>query len=148
MERPQNLAVELKCIANLMRRMVEHHPDRNQFLNLTSMQIWVMEYLYINQDKEIFQRDLETEFQVRRSTITGILQGMEKKNLIRREPVERDARLKQLIPTQEALDLFKDCLKEVDEFEAVMLKGVTQEELDLFLTVIEKIKSNLEGNIT
>ena len=53
-----------------------------------------------------------------------------------------------MIPTQEALDLFKDCLKEVDEFEAVMLKGVTQEELDLFLTVIEKIKSNLEGNIT
>lgn len=42
----------------------------------------------------IFQKDLETEFCIGRSTVTNILNLMEKKGFVRRESVSYDARLK------------------------------------------------------
>ena len=60
------------------------------------MQGWIIGYLYQNRDKEVFQRDIQEQFSIRRSTVTGILQLMEKNGLITRSSVERDARLKKL----------------------------------------------------
>ena len=51
---------------------------------------------------DIYQKDVEKEFQIRRSTATGTLQILEKNGFIRREPVKQDARLKKLVPTDKA----------------------------------------------
>ena len=55
-------------------------------------------------DKVVFiiRKDIEEEFQIRKSTVTGILQLMEKNGFIYRESVEKDARLKRIVPTKKA----------------------------------------------
>ena len=75
------------------------------------MQRWVIGYLSEHEGKDVFQRDLEEEFSVRRSTATGILQLMEKNELITREPVSHDARLKKLVLTPKAIEIQKRLLK-------------------------------------
>ena len=40
-----------------------------------------MRYLFINMDKEIYQKDIEKNFVVRRSTASGILDTMEKNGM-------------------------------------------------------------------
>ena len=45
---------------------------------------------------EVYQKDVEEFFYLRRSTVTQTLQAMEKNGLIRRSSVARDARLKKL----------------------------------------------------
>ena len=52
---------------------------------------------YNNRDRDIFQKDVETEFSIGRSTVTNILKLMEKKGYIRREAVPQDGRLKRLV---------------------------------------------------
>ena len=136
--------VELKSVVNLICRQLVQPPSSMGEEYLTPMQVWVIEYLYENQHEDVFQRDLEAEFNVRRSTVTGILQGLERKGLIRRESVDQDARLKKLTLTDEAVTIHKDMLHRVVLMEQKMTEDITDEEWIVFYQVLEKIKRNLK----
>lgn len=82
---------------------------------------------------------------MRRSTATVILQLMEKNGMIRREKVDYDARLKKIVLTDKALDLHKQIDREIKLFEKQICEGITQEEMQAFWNVTEKIKQNLIG---
>ena len=83
-----------------------HQIDRLMFRNLSSrvraegldevtlMHGWVMRYLYENREQVICQKDIEHTFDIRRSTVTNIIQLMEKKGYVERRSVPGDARLK------------------------------------------------------
>ena len=44
---------------------------------------WIIGYLYRHRDTPVFQRDIEREFSITRSTVTNILQLMERKGVYR-----------------------------------------------------------------
>lgn len=52
-----------------------------------------------NENRDVYQRDVEQWFHIRRSSVTAILQGMEQDGFITRCSVEKDARLKRLAAT-------------------------------------------------
>ena len=54
---------------------------------------WVMRYLYENRDRVICQKDIEHTFDIRRSTVTNIIQLMEKKGYVERSRSEEDRRV-------------------------------------------------------
>ena len=85
-----SFCLEWKMVSNLMRHSANACTTCVEATNLTRMQLFILEYLYQHQEQDVFQRDLEAEFHVRRSTVTGILKGMEKKGLIQRLSVEED----------------------------------------------------------
>ena len=89
-----------------------------QIEGLTAIQCIVLDYLYENGARDVFQRDLEVEFQIRRSTVTGILQGMERRGLISRQPVEQDARLKKLVLTEAGLRIHAKAEQHMREVES------------------------------
>ena len=95
----------------------------------------------------MFQRDLEAEFHVRRSTVTGILKGMEKKGLIQRLSVEEDARLKRIILTPQAKSLHRQVEMAVVRMEKIALRGLSKAEIEVFLEILEKMKANLQEDM-
>lgn len=48
---------------------------------------YIISYLCENEDKNIFQRDIEREFDLSRSTVSTILKELEKEGLIERKSV-------------------------------------------------------------
>ena len=69
---------------------------------LTNMQSLVLHYIaFQTVERNLYQKDVEKAFQIRRSTATGILQFLEKEGYIYRESVDRDARLKKDCPYRE-----------------------------------------------
>ena len=77
-----------------------------QRLGLTGIQSRVIHFILIKSaEGPVYQRDVESAFGVSRSTVTGMLQQMEKDGLIRRVSVASDARLKSLVPTEKAVHL-------------------------------------------
>ena len=48
--------------------------------DLTMMQCWIIRFLYEHEEEEVYQRDIEAELSIARSTATGILKLMEKKS--------------------------------------------------------------------
>ena len=89
-------------------RMLNHQLKRNQKPEeaveddeLTPMQRHILNYILLETlHRDIYQKNLEEEFQVRKSTVSGILKLIEKNGFIYRESVKEDARLKR-IPSHE-----------------------------------------------
>lgn len=136
--------VELKSIVNLICRKIGQQPFCNGEENLTTVQFWMIEYLYENQNRDIFQRDLESDFNIRRSTVSGILQNLERKGLIRKQSVNQDARLKKITLTEDAVSIHQEMFQRVAEMEETLTENITKEEWIVFYKVLEKIKSNLK----
>ena len=99
-ETPQVIPAQLRRVNNLIFRKIGQIARTNGVEAVTPMHGWIMEYLYRNSDTPVFQRDIEREFSITRSTVTNILQLMERKGYIARRSVEQDARLKQLVLTE------------------------------------------------
>ena len=98
-EVPQVIPAQLRRVNNLIFRKIGQIARTNGVEAVTPMHGWIMEYLYRNSDTPVFQRDIEREFSITRSTVTNILQLMERKGYIARQSVAQDARLKQLVLT-------------------------------------------------
>lgn len=145
MEPKQNLGMELRTILNLLCRQQGMDQKKCFYEEITPVQVWVLDFLFANQDKEIYQKDLEHELQVRRSTATGILQGMEKKGFIVRESVSHDARLKKLVLTSRVAEIHKDISIQQEEMEARLMQGISKEEKEMLFQILEKIKRNLSN---
>src|SRR5690606_32706222 len=103
MDLPKSIAFEIKVLATLLKRNLDAGRDDTGKESLTGMQGWVLGYLKGNTERDIFQRDLEKEFNIRRATVSGVLQLMERNGLIVREPVEHDARLKKISLTEKGI---------------------------------------------
>ena len=116
-----------------------------QSLGLTGVQSRVMHYILVKSaDGPVFQRDVEAVFGLSRSTATGILQSMEKNDLILRESVASDARLKSLIPTQKAAYLDAQVGEYLRNTEQCLTRGLSNAQLALFLETVAHMSKNMD----
>ncbi|EDS71857.1 MarR family transcriptional regulator [Anaerofustis stercorihominis] len=109
---------------------------------VTGIQSKVLYYIS-KQKSDIFQKDIEAQFHTSRATASGLLQLLEENGLIRRECVDYDARLKKIIITQKGLDIKESIGKEIDKTEAKLKLGISDDEIDTFLKVCDKMLINL-----
>ena len=143
MEKKNALGYQIKSLERMIYHRHTLSATRSYVDSLTGTHGWVIRYLYENKDNDIFQRDIEKNFGVRRSTVTSMLQIMEKNGLITRGSVPYDSRLKKITPTEKALELHRRISDEIDAIEAELSAGLSEEEIAAFISTIEKIKKNL-----
>ena len=112
--------------------------------NVTRNNGWILNYLAHHSDRDIYQKDIENDFCIRRSTVSKVIRLMEAKGLIRRETVPSDARLKKLVLTPDGKKLQAAIERDQQETERLLRQGVTEEELQVFFQVMEKFKKNIQ----
>jgi len=104
---------------------------------------------YINKCNErgidVFQKDIEHEFGITRSTASKVISLMEKKDLIIRVESSLDLRLKKLVLTKKAKALSDSCRDDLLSFDKSLLKGFTSEEEELLLSFLDRIEKNIES---
>lgn len=135
----KNLSILINKIANQLKRKMDK--EMNENYNLTKTQSLVLSY--INSNKEIYQKDIEKRFSIRRSTATEILNLMEKRNLIKRTPSKIDKRLNNIEITEEGIKLEKVGKEKIKELEKHMTKSLTKEEKKELIRLLEKVEQNL-----
>ena len=120
----------IQILSHSMRR---HNPTEViENDDLTTMQKHVLKFILLEtMHRDLYQKDIEEEFQIRKPTVTGILKLMEKNGYIYRESAKQDARLKQIIPTEKAEKIRPAILKSIEEGEAKMLRGIPKEDVEL-----------------
>ena len=132
-------------------RILNHQLKRNQKPEealeddeLTPMQRHILNYILLETlHRDIYQKNLEEEFQVRKSTVSGILKLIEKNGFIYRESVKEDARLKRILPTKKAEALRPSILEHIHETEIRMTEGVSEQDLFLCKKVLYQMCQNL-----
>ena len=143
-DRQNSIGFTIRRMSNLLRRkMAELAPPPEDRDGMTDMGCEIMEFLCEHVDRELFQRDVEEVFCIRRSTASRFLQKLERDGLLLRQSVARDARLKKLVPTERALALHSEVGAKSQVAESLMARDLTPEELARFLATAKKIQENL-----
>lgn len=143
MGRKKEVGHEIHVLSNMIGRKIDEEKRQRNMADVSPVQSWVVRYLHEHKGEEICQRDLERDFNVTRSTVTGILQIMEKKGYILRVSVPTDARLKKILLTEKGEELYYKVRDHIHETETFLVKGMTEEEVEQLLFLLRKIKNNL-----
>lgn len=131
-------------VSHQLKRQMFDETDTEEQRELTNMQKHILHFILLeSMQRDLYQRDLEKEFKVRRSTATGALQLLEKKGYLYREPVKEDARLKKIVPTKKALLLRSKLLESIRRREEQIRRGIPPEDMDVFIRVLKQISENL-----
>ena len=141
------IGFEIKALNNLIKRRVEMSETKEEVEHLTGVHGFVIGYISDHDDEDIFQRDIEEKFEIRRSTATGIINLMEKNGLIIREKVDYDARLKKLVLTDKAREINKLVEDDISRIEKTITKGIDEADLEIFCRVVNKMKDNLNNDM-
>lgn len=141
-----SIGLIIKLLKNDADRQFETLARKNGMDDLTSNHGRILGYLYSNMDKDIFQKDIEQEFNISRATVSNLVQLVEKKGYIRREAISEDARLKKLVLTEKGIDSHKKALKTINEFEQALTFNLSEEEIKEFIRLIGKIRQGLIDN--
>ena len=130
--------------------MLSHEMKRNQPIDkvikadLTIMQKHILKFILLEtMHKDLYQKDIEEEFQIRKSTVTGYVQLMEKNGYLTRESVKGDARKKRLVPTEKAEGLRQAILEDIKLSEKRMEKGIPEEDVITCKHVLYQVLQNL-----
>ncbi len=145
MEKKRSLGFTVCTLGNAMKRRIDERISRCVPCVTTRTHGWVIAYLADHEGEEIFQRDIEAQMGVRRSTVTGILQLMEKNGLIVREPVARDARLKKLSLTPKAREAHMAIRQTIEQNEREMMSCLTPEEQETFFALADKLTAGINA---
>ncbi len=90
--------------------------------------------------EDIYQKDLESEFHIRGSSVTGVLQLMEKKGLITRECSSRDGRLKRILPTAEGIRMHEIVSNNIIQNERGLKSVLTEDEITAIRQILKKLR--------
>ena len=126
---------------NLLSRMLKRRLNVTlQGLGITAIQSRVMFYIMDHcLEGPVFQRDVE------QATATGILQQLEEKDLLRRESVPSDARLKNLVPTPRAAELDAEVRACLRQTEVLLTRGLSEGQVQLFKETLAAMIRNLDA---
>ena len=141
----RKIGFELHKSSRLIKRYMDSDAAKSYADKLTGTHGWAIGYLYHNRDRDIFQKDFEQEFNIRRSTASTILSLMEKNGLINRESVDYDARLKKITLTDKAIEIQTFVDAAFGRMEDMLGQGISDEELEIFFSVLDKICKNLNN---
>lgn len=137
---------ELGRNVHMLSRLLKRNTDIEVTkYGITGVQSAMIGFIYEEtRKKDVFAKDIEKAFDLRRASSAGLIQNMEKNGLIKREMVGNDARLKKIVLTEKALELRRKLDKSIKNMEKKMQEGLTKEEVEKYLELTKKMAENLE----
>ena len=134
-----------KYIQIVSRQLKRNMDETLSKYNVTGVQSMVIGYIYKKSKKgEVFAKDIEEEFEMRKATVAGIIQLMESNGFIERKAKEGDCRLKSIVLTSKALEIQAIVKKQVNIAEKNIVNEMTKEEQKHFLELLKQASRNLE----
>ena len=90
----------------------------------------------------VYQKDIEAEFKIRRSSVSSVLDTMEKNGYVIRKQTQQDARLKQLVLTEKAKEMSQQHREAINRFEKNLVKNMSVEETETLKYLLNKVLEN------
>lgn len=137
------VALALRNIDHKTRRFIDNNLKKKTIERVTGTNGFIIGYIAENSHRDVFQRDIEREYGITRSTTSKIISLMISKGLIETGKVSSDGRLKKLMLTKKAkklAELMQDDSREVDK---KLTNGFTPDEIKTLLGYLARIEKNL-----
>ena len=106
---------------------------------ISSRNFWILRYLDTHRDQDVFQKDLESAFKIRRSTVSKTVELMELKQLLVRQSVNGDARKKRLLLTPKADAILAEMAEAVDALERDVRAIFSPQDYDTIMRLLRQL---------
>ena len=132
---------EIKSFENEFRRKVIIKDKKIMISNYSQVQ--VIKYLMDNINKDISQKELENVLGIRKSTMSGILDTMEKRNIIKRVSSDIDRRSKIIKLSDDNIRHHREVVKKMKSINNIITKDIPSDKLDIFFEVLDMMRENM-----
>lgn len=136
----KHIGKEIIILSNKMKRYLN---NKKSEYDITNSQSRILRFLYFN-NKDIFYNDLEKEFDLRGSSINGLIDNLIKKNYINVDVCISDKRKKKITLSDKGKKLATILVKEITEFENDLNDSLTKEELTNLYTILDKLHNFID----
>lgn len=136
--------VELRSLSHRIHRFFQNSPNKRAVESVTGTNSWIIGYLADHEGMDVFQKDIEKEFDITRSTASKVIDLMEQKGLVERQTVPHDARLRKLVLTEKSRQLVNLICIDKENLEKTLTKGFSDEEKATLTEYILRMRNNLE----
>lgn len=141
MKNRKHIGKEISIISNKIRRKIDQEVSK---YGLTGVQAKIVGFVYsASKNQDVFQKDIENNFKIRSSSVTSVLQLMEKKGYIKRVSVCEDARLKKIMLTDKGDEVREAVFNIIDNIENQIEEEITDEELNFLFNIFDKLSEKL-----
>lgn len=137
------IGCKINYVSNIIKRKIEKLESIEALERVSGTNSFIL--VYISEKEIVFQKDIEKEFGITRSTASKVISLMESKGMIIRKSVHNDLRLKQLVLTDDAKMFVESVKKDLKSFEKRLTLGLTKEEKDILLSIMNKLENNILG---
>ncbi len=117
--------------------------NRYKKLDITPVQSRIIMVIASKKDG-MYQKEIEDFIPCNKSTLSAILNTMEKNELIKRVDSEIDSRRKVIILTDKALEIVRYLKEDKKVLDHILLDNITDEEYRLFSDILHKLRNNME----
>nr|WP_317852879.1 MarR family transcriptional regulator [Mammaliicoccus sp. Marseille-Q6498] len=131
-------------IQKAYKKMKVNHDFYLQKFDLSESKFTIMMLLSYEKDMTMSPSDLSEKIGSKKSTITGVLKGLEKRNLIVRKALPNDKRTNYVQLTPEGLEKLQAFLPSNYEVVSRIFDVFSEEEKEQFYALTNKLKNNLE----
>ncbi len=135
---------ELRILSRNINNYFINYGNRKKIDKMTGSGGWIISYIAENYNRDVFQRDLEKEFDITRSTASKNVDLLVENGFITRESVDYDARLKKLVLTDKAREVFKIMRSDRADLETQMLEGFSDDEKKQLRSFLKRLAANLD----
>ena len=139
----KDIYCQIKELEILICRLI-HSKNPNIIKPPTITQARIMKYIFENNSKDIYQKDLEKALNLRRATVSEVLATMERKGLIIRSENPNDARSKKIELAQLDNNKKRQIKEQMQQLEQALTQDISKEELLTFSLVLRKMQNNIK----
>jgi DNA-binding MarR family transcriptional regulator len=108
-------------------------------------QQWLLLKILLEEKKGMIQNDLAFVTNRNKASLTRLLNVMEKNDLVKRKPSKKDSRKNLIYCTQTGTDLFLKMKPLMLNSLQTLQKGISKDEMKLFIDIMSKIQTNIKN---
>mgnify|MGYP003817867549 CR=1 FL=1 len=132
------------AIMNFSRQLRQESDRILQENDINTLQARILCFVSRNEKEPLCQRDFQEKFFARGSTISGIVDTMEKEGLLSRIPEERDKRKNRVVLTEKGKTAANRCHAIFEDIDRQVTSTLDGKEAERFISIMGKLQTSLE----
>ena len=140
----RKIGIDIHRLDNRIRRYVQRSVTQYEMEAVSGTNGRIVRFLSEHADRDVYQKDLESEFGITRSTASRVLRLMEQKGLVERQSVPHDARLKKLLLTERSRKLVQQMCQTGTTVDTRLLSGFSSQGVQTLYGFLDRMFQNLE----
>lgn len=127
------------------KKMADAFNERLSKVGITRVQ-WIALF-YLGKKEGISQKEFGELMEIKDSTVARLIDRMENEGYLYRKKDSKDRRITNVYLTEKGKTYREELLPEGEEMAEIFSEGLSKEEIEVFMTVLNKIMSNIGEEI-